>query len=76
MAPIICDFFIRFYVPHINHDFDFQSVMELICCDFCHWMFANKLTIVETSMNHSYEISRRNLIEPRKRRSDEENQSK
>lgn len=65
MAPIICDFFLRFYVPHENKNPDFQSVMELLSCDFCHWMYANKLTIVEVSMNKAYQITRRNLIEPK-----------
>lgn len=63
MVPIICDFFLRFYVPYENKDIDFQSVMELLCYDFCQWMYFHKFTIVQISMKKDYVISRKNLIE-------------
>lgn len=64
MVPIVCDFFLRYYVPYEKKDQDFQNAMELICYDFCQWMYLHKLTIVEVSMKKDFQI-KRNLIEPK-----------
>jgi hypothetical protein len=67
MAPIIADFFLRFYVPFERKDADFLSAMEYICLDFCQWMFEHKLTIVEISLRKNQHPLRRNLIGPKQK---------
>jgi hypothetical protein len=62
MAPIICDFFLRYYVPCEKKDTDFLAVMELLSLDFCQWMYLNKLTIVEVTLKKTEHQIKRNLI--------------
>lgn len=56
MAPIICDFFIRFYVPKEIKDKREINVYELITHDFCEWMRIHALTVVQVTMGNKYEL--------------------
>jgi len=51
LVPIICDYFLRLFIVSENSNPDFLGVMRSICHDFCRWLFVNKLTIVEISLN-------------------------
>lgn len=69
LSPIICDFFLRFYVPYENKDPDFKAAIELICFDMCKWMYDRKISIVEVTMKQSGITLRRNLICPKAKKS-------
>jgi hypothetical protein len=43
----------------------YRSIIELICSDFCYWMYGNKLTAVKVGMKKKYELVRKDMINVR-----------
>lgn len=46
-APLIADFFIRFFLPTEESDPNMLTLFQHITYDFCHWMLEKKLTSLE-----------------------------
>lgn len=65
LAPLMCDYFLRYYLCLEVRDHDFMSLMQGLTCDFCQWMYSKKLTPVEINMAVKYSLPRRDLIQPK-----------
>lgn len=63
-SPIICDFFARVFVAAHNSSRrdSYKSIMQLICLDFCEWMYRGKLTVVDVGLTGKYEIKAKDEI--------------
>ena len=63
MAPVISDFFTRFYISHYITDKDELNLYHLITHDFCQWMKEMKLTGVHITMEEKYELKNKKFFE-------------
>ena len=69
LAPIVSDFFIRFYLPVELKDAtqELKALMQLMLYDFCKWMANKKLSIVKVTLKPEYKMPRKNFIEPKRK---------
>lgn len=45
-----------------SNDNYYVNMMELICTDFCGWMYRHKYTVVEVGLNKKYEVIKKDCV--------------
>lgn len=65
MAPLLCDYFLRYYLLQEHRDEDFLAIMQILTSDFCEWMYEKNLSPVEIRTHFNYELPRKDLIQPK-----------